>query len=188
MSDFHKRRNKMSNTSLFRFSGWSAILSILFSFGMFALIGGGRGGAFMVVSIIAALFTLVVYYGLFVFHRPQAATLSLVMLVCGIVAMILENLGTGPDTPMGMVVNVIYGATFLLIGYLGYGNAQMPRWMAVCAYVVGVASLATVVASALGQVSVTSTVPMVLFVAWLAWSIGIWRFFTSSKTVVTATA
>ena len=69
----------MSHTSLFRFAGWSSILSILFSFGMFALISGGRGGAFMVVSIIASLFTLVVFYALFVFHRSQAATMSLAM-------------------------------------------------------------------------------------------------------------
>lgn len=177
----------MSNTNLFRFAGWSAILSILFSFGMFALIGGGRGGAFMVVSIIAALFTFLALYGVYVFHRSQAATLSLAMLVCGAVGLILENLGMGPDTPMGMVTSAIYGTTFLLVGYLGYGNAQMPRWLAICAYVVGFASLATAGASALGQVSVASTVPMVLFLAWIAWSIGIWRFFTSSKTV-TATA
>jgi hypothetical protein len=174
----------MSNTNLYRFAGWSAILSILFSFGMFALIGGGRGGAFMVVSIIAALFTLVVFYALYVFHRSQAATLSLAMLVCGIVGLTLENIGAGPDTPLGMVTSVVYGATFLLIGYLGYGNAEMPRWLAISAYVVGFASLATAGASALGQVGVASAVPMLLFVAWIAWSIGIWRWFTSSKTVV----
>lgn len=176
----------MSNTNLYRFAGWSAILSILTSFGMFALIGGGRGGAFMVVSIIAALFTLAALYGVYVFHRPQAPALSLAMLVFAIVGLTLENLGMGPDTPMGMVTSVIYGTTFLLVGYLGYGNAQMPRWLAVCAYVVGFASLATAVASALGQVGAASTVPMVLFVAWIAWSVGIWRFFTSSKSVVAA--
>ncbi|MEW6086082.1 MAG: hypothetical protein AB1607_15930 [Chloroflexota bacterium] len=176
----------MSNTNLYRFAGWSAILSILTSFGMFALIGDGRGGAFMVVSIIAALFTLAALYGVYVFHRPQAPALSLAMLVFAIVGLTLENLGMGPDTPMGMVTSVIYGTTFLLVGYLGYGNAQMPRWLAVCAYVVGFASLATAVASALGQVGAASTVPMVLFVAWIAWSVGIWRFFTSSKSVVAA--
>lgn len=173
----------MSNTNLYRVAGWSAILSILFSFGMFVLIGGGRGGAFMVVSIIAGLFTIIALYGVYVFHRPQAPALSLAMLVCAAVGLILENLGMGPDTPMGMVTSVIYGTTFLLVGYLGYGNAQMPRWLAICAYVVGFASLATAVASALGQVSVASTVPLVLFVAWIAWSVGIWRFFTSSKSV-----
>ncbi|MCC6297945.1 MAG: hypothetical protein IT314_01515 [Anaerolineales bacterium] len=173
----------MSNTNLFRFAGWSAILSILFSFGMFALLGDGRGGAFMVVSIIATLFSLVTLYGVCVFHRPQAPALSLAMLVCAVVGMILENLGSGPDTPMGMATNVIYGTTFLLVGYLGYGNAQMPRWLAISAYVVGFSSLVTAVASALGQISVTSAVPMVLFLAWIAWSIGIWRFFTASKTI-----
>ena len=105
------------------------------------------------------------------------------MLVCAAVGLILENLGMGPDTPMGMVTSVIYGTTFLLVGYLGYGNAQMPRSLAICAYVVGVASLATAGASALGQVGVPSAVPMLLFFAWIAWSVGIWRFFTSSKTV-----
>ena len=179
----------MSNTSLFRFAGWSAILSILFSFGMFALISGGRGGAFMVVSIIASLFTLVVLYALFVFHRSQAATLSLAMLVCGIVGMTLENIGAGPDTPLGMVTSVVYGATFLLIGYLGYSNAQMPHWLAISAYVVGIASLATAGASAVGQAGVTDIIPMVMFVAWIAWSIGIWRWFVSPATAIaTATA
>lgn len=178
----------MSNANLYRLAGWSAILSILVSFGMFALIGGGRSVVFMVVSITAALFTLIALYGVYVFHRPQAPALSLAMLVCAAVGLTLENLGMGPDTPMGMVTNVIYGTTFLLVGYLGYGNAQMPRWLAISAYVVGFASLATAGASALGQVGVASAVPMVLFVAWIAWSVGIWLWFLRQAKTALATA
>lgn len=179
----------MSNTNLFRFAGWSAILSILFSFAMFAFIGGGRGGMFLVANIIAFFFTAVVFYSLFIFHRPQSATLSLLILVIGILGLVLELIGSGPETPLGIITSVIYGSTYLLIGYLGYGNAQMPRWLAICGYVVGGALLVMAGAFALGQTVLANNVfSMLMFAAWIVWSVGIWRFFTSSKTVVTATA
>lgn len=179
----------MSNNNLFRFAGWSAILSIVFSFAMFAFIGGGRGGAFMAVSMVASFFTAAVLYGLYVFHRSQAATLSLAMLICAVVGLILENIGTGPATPLGMVTSIIYGATFLLVGYLGYGNPQMPRWLAILAYVVGGASLAVAVATALGQTALGENVfAMIQFFAWIVWSVGIWRWFLSLVRTATVMA
>lgn len=173
----------MSNKSLFRFAGWSAILSIVFSFAMFAFVSGGRGGMFMAVSIIAAIFTAAVLYGLYVFHRPQAATLSLAMLVIGVVGLILENIAQGPETTLGMITGIVYGVAFLLVGYLGYGAPRMPRWLAIMAYVIGISGLLAAVGTAIG-LAAFEYMFYLQFLTWIAWSIGIWRWFTSSKTVV----
>ena len=167
-----KKEIKMSNRSLFRFAGWSAILSVVFSFAMFALVEGGRGGAFMAVSIIASFFSAVVFYALYVFHRPQNAALSLVMLVCGVLALVLENIGSGPATPLGVITNVIYGASFLLVSYLGLGNPQMPRWLAICAGVVGASCILFGLSNALGLSSLGGIIEMLQFVSWIAWSVG----------------
>ncbi len=172
----------MSHKSLFRFAGWSAILSVLFSFGMFALIESGRGGLFTIVSIIASLFSVVVFYALYVLHRPQAAGLSLAMLALAVLGLILENIGTGPATPLGEITNVIYGVAFLLAGYLGFGHAQMPRWIAICACVAGAACVALGVANALGLEPLAGAAEMLQFVAWIAWSVGILIRFSFSKT------
>ena len=174
----------MSSRSLFRFAGWAAILSVVFSFGMFAFVEGGRGGLFMVVSIIASFFSVVVFYTLYVLHRPQSAGLSLAMIMCGVLALILETIGTGPQTTLGIVTNVIYGVSFLLVGYLGFGNSQMPRWIAICAYVVGASCVAFGGLTALGQTDLAGAIEMVQFLSWIAWSVGILIRFSFSKTAL----
>lgn len=173
----------MSNRSLFRFAGWSAILSVVFSFAMFALVGGGRGGMFMVVSIIASFFSAVVFGALYVFHRPQSAAVSLAMLVCGILALVLENIGSGPETTLGVVTNIIYGTSFLLVGYLGLGSFQMPRWLALCAYVVGVSCILFGISNALRSSTLGSISEMLQFASWIVWSVGILIRFAFAKAV-----
>ena len=172
----------MSNNNLYRFAGWSAILSIVFSFAMFGLVGEGRNAVFIAVSIIASVFTAIVLYGLYVFHRSQSAVVSLVMLACGVIGLVLENLGTGPEGSLFVLTNGIYSVAFLLIGYLGFGNAIMPRWLAILAYVCGLATLGMAGAFALGQPDLGENVfGMFQFLAWVVWSIGICRLFLSSK-------
>lgn len=175
----------MTNNNLFRFAGWSAILSIVLSFGMFGVImatGGERNVAFIAVSVVAAVFTAVAPYALYVFHRPQSAMISLAMLVCVIVGLVLENFGTGPGTTLGMFTNVVYGAGFLLIGYLGFGTKQMPRWIAIFAYLVGFTALAAAGAVAIGQTALAENVlSMLVFLAWIVWSVGLAILFLSRK-------
>ncbi len=171
----------MSNRSLFRFAGWSAILSVVFSFAMFAFVQGGRGGMFMAVSIIASFFSAVVFYALYVFHRPQSAALSLAMLVCGILALVLENVGSGPETTLGVITNIIYGASFLLVGYLGVGNSHMPRWLAICAFVVGASCILFGLANALRLSTLGSITEMLQFASWIVWSVGILISFAFAK-------
>lgn len=173
----------MSNRSLFRFAGWSAILSVAFSFAMFAFVGGGRGGMFMVVSIIASFFSAVVFYALYVFYRPQSAAVSLAMLVCGVLALVLENIGSGPETTLGVITNIIYGVSFLLIGYLGVGNSQMPRWLTICAFVVGASCILFGISNALGLSTLGGITQMLQFVSWIVWSVGILIRFAFSKAV-----
>ena len=174
----------MSNKNLFVFAGWSAILSVAFSMGMYAFDEGVRGGLFLAVSLVAYFFAAVVFYALYVFHRPQSALLSLIMMVCGIVGMVMEGIGSGPGTPLAVVSNALYAASFLLIGYLGFGNSQMPRWVAICAYAVGVSSLASAILTAVGQASLAETLGLVFLVAWIVWSVGILIKFSFSKTAL----
>ncbi len=176
----------MSNNSLFKFAGWSAILSVVFSFAMFAFVDGGRGGMFMVVSIVASVFSAVVFYALYVLHRPQSAGLSMAMLALAVLGLILENIGTGPETPLGVVTNIIYGMAFILAGYLGFGNSQMPRWIALCAYVAGAGCIIFGIANAIGQASLANIGELVQFVGWVAWSVGILIRFSLSKTQLSA--
>ncbi|HNB52457.1 MAG TPA: hypothetical protein PK530_10960 [Anaerolineales bacterium] len=171
----------MSNKNLFNFAGWSAILSVVFSFAMFAFVGGGRGGMFMVVSIIASFFSAVVFYALYVLHRPQSSSLSMVMFGLAILGLVLENIGTGPNTPLGVVTNSIYGVAFILAGYLGFGSSQMPRWIAICAFAAGVGCIVLGMANAIGQASLANVGELLQFVAWIAWSVGILLRFSFSK-------
>lgn len=173
----------MSNQTHYRFAGVSAILSVLLSFGMFAVVGNGRDAVFMGVSLAAFFFTCVVFYALYVFHRVQAAVPALVMLLCGVGAIVLEGIGSGPGTMLAAFANLLYGIAFLLIGYLGWSNAQMPRWIAILAFVIGIGGIGSAGLTAVGQASVGETVTMVYFFAWVIWSLAICWWFWSRKSV-----
>lgn len=177
----------MSNRSVFQLGGWSALLSVIASLGMFALVGGGRGVAFTSVSIIAAILTALPLIALYVIHRPQSPALSLLMLVAAIVGLTLENLGSGPETALGVVSNVVYGVAFVLLGYLGVTNAQMPRGLALLASGVGVLALVSAVANGVGLGSVAAAVGMLMVLVWAVWSVWLWRWLISPK-LVTAIA
>ena len=177
----------MANQTLYRIAGISAVLSILFSFGMFALVGNGRDAVFLGVSMITYITSCIVFYALYVFHRAQAALPALAMLLCGVVGIILEGIGTGPGTILSAVSNLLYAIAFLLIGYLGGTNAQMPRWIAALAFIIGAGAAAAGIGMALGQASIGETLGMVYFFAWVIWSIAIcWWFWTRKSVTVTA--
>jgi len=173
----------MSNQTLFRIAGVSAILSVLFSFGMFAVVGNGRDVVFHGISILTYLFTCIVLYALYVFHRAQAPMPALTMLLCGVVGVILEGIGTGPGTMLSVVSNLLYALTFLLIGYLGWGNAQMPRGIAALAFVIGAGSAASGILMAVSQESPGEMMGMAYFFAWVIWSVAICWWFWSRKSV-----
>ncbi len=166
----------MINKSLFRLAGWLAVVFIVLAFSMFAF----TGGVFISLSILGGVCLAVIFYALYVFHRPRAATLGLVMLVCGIISLIFENaafvMKSGGETMLS-VRFVLLGAAFLLLGYLGYGNDQTPRWLAISAYLVGVAGLAAGVAGLLGQASVGLTASYLMFIPFIVWLVGMWRWF-----------
>ena len=166
----------MTNKSLFRLAGWLAIVFVVLAFSMFAF----TGGIFIALSILGGVCLAVIFYALYVFHRPRAATLGLVMLVCGVISLIFENaafmLQSGGETLLS-VRFVLLGVAFLLLGYLGYGNDQTPRWLAICAYLVGVAGLAAGGAGLLGQASAGLTASYLMFIPFLVWLFGMWRWF-----------
>ena len=174
----------MSSRNLFQLGGWSALLSVIASLGMFALVGGGRGIAFTAVSILASVFAVVLFIALYVFHRPQSAPLGLLMLVAAVVGLILENIGSGPETIIGMISSAVYGVAFLLIGYLGYSNARMPRGVALLAYGVGILALVSAVANGTGLGSFAEAASMLLVLVWAIWSLWLWRWLISPNPVV----
>ncbi|NOH04913.1 MAG: hypothetical protein HND47_24565 [Chloroflexi bacterium] len=151
----------MSNKILFRLAGWLAIV-------------------FIALSILGGVCLAVIFYALYVFHRLRAATLGLVMLACGIVSLIFENaafmMKSGAETMLS-VRFVLLGIAFLLLGYLGYGNDQTPRWLAVSAYLVGVAGLAAGGAGLLGQASIALNASYLMFIPFLVWLVGMSRWF-----------
>ena len=165
----------MTNQNLFRLAGWLAIVFIVLAFSMFAF----TGGVFIALSILGGVCLAVIFYALYVFHRPRAATLGLVMLVCGIVSLIFENtafmMKNGGETMLSIRF-VLLGVAFLLLGYLGYGNDKTPRWLAICAYLVGVAGLAAGGAGLLGQASAGLTASYLMFIPFLIWLVGMWRW------------
>lgn len=166
----------MPNRNLYRLAGWSAIVFIALAFAMYAF----TGWMFVTLSILGALCLGVIFYTLFEFFRSQNARLALIMFVCTIVALILENIGfmleSGSETILAIRF-LLLGTAFLLFGYLGYGNAQTPRWLAICAYVVGVAGLAAGAAGLIGQTSLGEIASYVMFIPFIVWLIGIWRWF-----------
>jgi hypothetical protein len=166
----------MSNNRLYRFAGWSALLSVILSLALFPLESIG-GWALMAASFVPLALGGVVFYALFVFHCPQAGTMSLVMLVSGLLGLILEFLGATPESTMGIVTHAIYGVAFLLVCYLAFGESRMPRWLAVCILIAGASVFVSAVLTALGLNSLAETTGMVYFIAWIVWSVGIWRWF-----------
>lgn len=163
----------MSQKNLFVIAGWSAVVSVLCSFGMYGLVGSGRGPLFQLVSMGTYITSAIVFLALYLFHKHQSGILSLAMMLAGIVGMVLEGIGTGPETPLAVVANSLYGLSFVLLGYLGFGSPQMPRWVAGCAYAVAVSSLATAFLTAVGQSTLSEIAGLVFLVAWIAWSAGI---------------
>ena len=165
----------MSNNSLYRFAGWSALLSVILSIALFPLESVG-GWALRLGSLVPLALAGVVFYALFVFHRPKSATLSLIMLVCGIVALALEFIGATPESAMGIVTHAIYGVAFMLAGILAWGESRIPRWLAICVLIAG----ASVFVSAMLTPSAPSLAVMIGFVyfaAWIVWSVAMWRWF-----------
>ncbi len=175
----------MAANTLYRLAGWSALLSVVFSFGLFGVLmatNGDRGALFNGVFILASLFSVITFYGLYVFHRPQAAGLSLIMLGAGVASMILEGLGSGPGSPLTLGAQALGGVAYLLLGYLGYNNSQMPRGLALSAYAVGVLGALAAVTGAVASLSAVYQMAGGIFLlAWMVWSVWVWRWFTSPK-------
>lgn len=173
----------MSNSNLFRLTGWSAIASVVLSIAAIAAVAitKERGVAFTVLIVAGSVFTAVVFYGLYIFHRAQSAMASLAMLACGIVGLVLENLGTGPTSTLTTIAIGIYGVAFLLLGYLGFGSNQMPRWVAILAYAVGIVCLAITGAGVTGYVALSVQLFPLQLLVWVVWSVGIARVFLSRK-------
>jgi len=165
----------MSNNSLYRFAGWSALLSVVLSFALFPLESVG-GWALRLGSFVPLALSGVVFYALFVFHRPQAATVSLVMLICGAVALFMEFLGGTPESAMGIASHAIYGVAFLLVGYLAWGESRIPRWIAICVLLAGASVLASAILTPFAY-SLAETIGYIYFLAWIVWSVAMWRWF-----------
>ena len=175
----------MSNQNLFRYAGWSALLSVLFSLGLFGVLmatNGDRGMLFNGIFIIASLFSVIVFYGLYVFHRPQAAMPSLLMLIVGVVGLVLEGFGSGPGSPLTLLSQALGGVAYLLLGYLGFSNSQMPRGLAISAYAVGALGVLAAVTGIVSSLATVYQAVMGLFLlAWIVWSVWAWRWFVSPK-------
>lgn len=175
----------MSNTTLFRLTGWSALLSVVFSLALFGVLmatNGDRGVLFNVVFIVASLFSVIVFYGLYVFHRPQAAIPSLLMLIVGVAGLVLEGFGTGPGSPLTLLAQALGGVAYLLLGYLAYSNSQMPRGLAILAYAVGALGILAAVTGAVASLAtIYQAVSGLFLLVWIAWSVWLWRWFLSSK-------
>ena len=172
----------MSNSNLYRIAGWSAILSVLLTFGLFgAMATSGRGAAFVAISIVASVLGAIVFYALYLFHRAQSAMLSLAMLICGLIGLVLENIGAGPESPPTMIAIALYGVAFLILGYLGYSHTQMPHWVAILAYIVGLVSLIGTGANAALMPNIATPFLGIQILAWIAWSVGIAILFLSRK-------
>jgi hypothetical protein len=175
----------MSNKKIFRFAGWSAIISaILMLAAMVSFpIGAGMLGGFF--EIIALLLVIFVFYALYNVYRTQSARLSLAGIVLLVLAVVVDIISMSfyTNTILGGLWYLSFSLPFLIFGSLAFRDRRMQRGLAIVTLVIGGLLLIGGVAGVLGSAAIADTVtaiPFLMLIIWLAW---LWRFFWSSKLI-----
>ena len=174
----------MTNNKLFRFAGWCALLTVLLTLVVWGLYITAPTSSLTLILSVGTLFVLTpVFYALYIAHRSEAATLSLVGLALWVVAVVLQ-IASGINITNNFlyaIATLVFALPLLVFGLLANRSTRMPRGLAVVTLLTGVVWLIAGAVSFNGQTTlamvggVASTVFMVIWLVWL------WRHFASVK-------
>ena len=174
----------MSNNNLFRIAGWCAYVTALVMLAFHVFPGGAPASVALILSIVTFLGLTVIFYALFVTHRPEAAMLSLAGLILWLIVFVLNliSLGTNSgNTFLSNLGSVLWPLPFLIFGYLAYRSARMPRGLAVLALLTGVVALVLGVAGFMDSAAIVDGGNLILDILMLAWVVWLGIVFLSKK-------
>jgi hypothetical protein len=137
----------------------------------------------VVVEIAVLLMLAVVFYALYVAHRPERPGLSLAGMVLGMLAVGLDlvSMANYGNTSLGSLWYMTLGMAWMVFGFLALSASKLPRVLSVVILLVGV----FFVISGGGGLLVgaefadnVSLVPFLLMIVGLVW---LWRVFLSGR-------
>jgi len=174
----------MSNNNLFRIAGWCAFVTALVMLAFHVFPGGAPASVALILSIVTFLGLTVVFYALFVTHRPEAAMLSLAGLILWVIVFVLNLIGLVTNSVnmfLSSLGSLLWGLPFLIFGFLAWRSARMPRGVAVLALLAGAVSLVLGVAGFMGSAAIVDSGNLVLDVLMLVWVVWLGIVFLSKK-------
>lgn len=176
----------MTNNKLYRIAGWCALGCVGFTVAslVFSAVTPVIGGALEILFLLTLAF---VFYALYITHRSESNTLSLVALVLAglaIVVDLLSMLSTG-SAFLNNIWYLLLSLPFLIFGYLAFHSSKIPRGLAVVALVTGGLFLISGIAGFLGSQTFAGIVNLISVLAMVVWLIWLWRVFWSKKGITT---
>jgi hypothetical protein len=192
-------KEKMSGATLFRFAGWSAILSAIGTIlGFVAIIGfimvGGLFGVTSdVSSIIISLTMFPILWALYQLHRSHAPAVSLGALVMGLIAMLIATIlqvllviRVLSNSQTEIAVLSSYGVTgmaLITFNYFAYVHDTLSRKLAIWGIVAGAGYFWTAVGYILGRQNhlLTYVGGLLSVIAYPVWAIWLGRVFLKSN-------
>jgi hypothetical protein len=174
----------MSNNKLFQIAGWCALVTGLLMLAFHVFPGGAPASLGLILSIATLLGLTVVFYALFVAHRPESATLSLAGLILWLVVFVLNLIGmvaNSTNTFLSNVSSLLWALPFLIFGYLAYRSTRLTRGLAVLALLSGAVALVLGIAGFMGSAAIVDGGNLVLDILMLAWIVWLGIFFLSKK-------
>jgi hypothetical protein len=174
----------MSNNNLFRIAGWSAFVTALVMLAFHVFPGGAPASLAVILSIVTFLGLTVVFYALFVTHRPESAMLSLAGLALWLIVLVLELVGLVTNSVSMFLSNLgslLWALPFLIFGFLAWRSTRMPRGVAVLALLAGAVSLVLGIVGFMGSAAIFDSGNLVLDILMLAWVVWLGIVFLSKK-------
>jgi hypothetical protein len=169
----------MNSQSIIRYGGIAAIVSaVLYIVSMGLWMGAGEAGspppAAAAAYAASSLVFIVTLVALYVFHRSTSPGLSLaatLLLAVALVAGIFVD-PTDMTNPVIMLMTACYGVGSLLLAWLAFRSAHLPRGVAILLLLIGVASLVMIlpmVTGAADLVNVANLLIGILYIVWALW-------------------